>query len=259
MLNKLSFLSQRQKYKEKYDGVFLPCRPYRNIMNIKTKRISNIILENGSSIPILTKQVQHIYDIKNFINPIKPKELYENWAILPYVSEQVYRNHYEYNNKDSRIKAVTNIDYENDFYKQLRYEVSNYIHNGMGKADFKIKVINKLKEFDEYDSIRSEDATDSDSDSTSKESSKKVGYFEDEAVDYKNIIQIILNSPKRILSEKFKVVTTILSYIFDQISRSISNKQLELDKYMAKTFFICSSEPMYWYQENTKIRMWIII
>ena len=62
-LNELSFLSQRRKYKENNNGLSLPLRPYRNIMNPTNKRISNIILEDGSSIPILTKQVQHIYDV----------------------------------------------------------------------------------------------------------------------------------------------------------------------------------------------------
>ena len=129
---------------------------------------------------------------------LKTKDLYENWSILPELSEDVYRNIYDYQNKDSRIKSIININYENELYRQLRYEVSKFIIEGeSGNNDFTENVLNVLKnDFDEYNNIE----------------------ITEDYIDYRNLIKVILNSPKRLLNEKFQVVTRILSYIFDKIT-----------------------------------------
>ena len=116
-------------------------------------------MEDGSEVPLLLPDTE-INDIdKKFINPVISNKYYEYWSVLPELSEKVYKNIYDYNNRDPRIQSILNIEYENDLYKQIRYEFSNYIKNNPIDEDFQNYVVNNLQEYSEYNDIFSKNNT----------------------------------------------------------------------------------------------------
>jgi len=124
LVNQITLLPYQKlvsQLKKIYTGTKIPCRPIFKFLNNNEKNIIGIMLETGRIIPI--KKSAMVKDSIENINTEDNKK-YEI-AYYPDADESIYK---ELQFSDLRSQTVNEMDYEDELYQRLKYEISNYIN-----------------------------------------------------------------------------------------------------------------------------------